>query len=198
MKPRLHNCKSSHLHRGCFHGRFPVARRAKARACGREGAKPLRVTGAWAGTSETSETTGRCLGWCFALGKDLCALHWTMARRESNCFALVNGMARQQMLRTGQWHGAQARLLPHPGGLGGPGGLGPPTFQWNPSRAACPLEAAPTAGGPPAPRRPPTIHQPSARIGGRVRGRFVFSHARRSHPRRECQRANNRRERKMD
>ena len=43
-----------------------VAAHGKARASGWKGAKPLRVTGAWAGTTETTGTTRRCLGWCFA------------------------------------------------------------------------------------------------------------------------------------
>ena len=38
-----------------------LAAHGKARASGWKGAKPLRVTGAWAGTTETTGTTGRCL-----------------------------------------------------------------------------------------------------------------------------------------
>ena len=187
MTPRLHNCKSSHLHRGgAIHGRFlagirvprPVGARVprarlvgrsprdrrmtQARTSGRKGAKPLRIAGAWPRPPGLPGHPG-VSGGCGAL---ITRQQLTGAKHPSACEPPILG------------------CLGCPGCPGRPLSNGipcgrPVNWKWHPPRTAHPHPA----------HQPSTIH-PLASAGGCVAVLSFHMHATLT-PRRECQCANN-------
>ena len=167
-------------------GAKPAAR-GRRKAVAGKARSPLRLTGAWAGGREGAKPLAERRepgDWEGAkpaapdwrLGRDLRDLRDLrevpgVALRTRNRlagFAPANGVARQHLLCTGEWRGAQARPLPPPGGLGGPGGPGPPAIQWNPLRAARPPPVAPSCG------RPVHSQRQSPPLAGTWRAIFGF------------------------